>query len=150
MCLLIWTVFSGERCGTWASGFVHMSVVWCSAREYFAHIETLPLSVKGCSWRYLYRATPAVTCRLGFCGLVQKTALISHCTISKRCGGHIILISNPDPRTESPLHVYTNRHFSFHGFPSLVNFVKGSILHGPGPQNVKRVYGDCFPPIWHV
>ena len=36
--------------------------------------------------------------------------------------------------------MYTKRQFSFHGFPSLVNFVKGSILHGPGPQNVKREF----------
>lgn len=39
-----------------------------------------------------------------------------------------MLISNPDPHG-----VPTTRVFSFHGFPNLVNFVKGSILHDPGP-----------------
>ena len=72
-------------------------------REYFTHMETSPLPVKG--WKYrpvldtlglwavrdLYRATPAVTRGLGFFGLVLMTAPFSRLLRHARgCWGPIL------------------------------------------------------------
>jgi hypothetical protein len=73
------------------------------AQEYFTHMETSPLPVKGCKFRPmlgsqglwagrdLYRATPAVTRDLGFTGLIQRTAPFSRLLRHTRgCGGSIL------------------------------------------------------------
>ena len=39
MCLLIWTVFSGERCGPWASCLSFNIVILCLARECITMVQ---------------------------------------------------------------------------------------------------------------
>jgi hypothetical protein len=73
------------------------------AQEFFTHMETSPLPVKGCKFRRmlstqglwagrdLYRATPAVTRDLGFSGLIWRTAPISRLLRHTwGCGGPIL------------------------------------------------------------
>ena len=68
-----------------------MYIVVRLVREYFTHIETSPLSVKGCknnptlalmafekTGRGLYQAIPAMTRDFGLHGLIRRTTPFSH------------------------------------------------------------------------